>query len=195
MDQAGDFGAGVLAGQVVPVAGQGRGHDALREVFEGGVRRLQVVRAVVLQVRPPRLGPGERVGLVAEQGERRVRVGGASGEAEAGKGVEVRGDLRGQAVRGTGLQAAQAVPRLAQPPGPGRQVGVDLVERLPDLLGRRVGEGADLDQLDGVPGGVAPVYRGVPLGLGQQALAVVDADGLGRYASDSTKAARTRASC
>jgi hypothetical protein len=44
------------------------------------------------------------------------------------------------------------------------------------------GEGADLDQVDGVLGGVAPVAGGVAAGFGQESFGMVDADGFGRHA-------------
>ena len=84
---------------------------------------------------------------------------------------------------------------MPQPPDPGREAGVDLVEDSPELLAGRgleipdagegdsgFGEGANLDQVDGVLGGVAPVAGGITAGLGQESFVVVDADGLGRHA-------------
>jgi hypothetical protein len=84
---------------------------------------------------------------------------------------------------------------VPQPPDPGREVDVDLVEGSAELLaGRRFeildagegdsgfGEGADLDQVDGVLRGVAAVAGGVTAGFWQESFVVVDADGLGRHA-------------
>ncbi len=44
------------------------------------------------------------------------------------------------------------------------------------------GQGADLDQVDGVLGVVTPVAGGVTTGLSQEAFVVIDPDGLGRHA-------------
>jgi len=61
------------------------------------------------------------------------------------------------------------------------------VEHIPDA-GQRdtgLGEGDDPGQIDDRLCIVAPVPRGIPVRFGQQALGVIDADGLGRHAGMS----------
>jgi hypothetical protein len=95
----------------------------------------------------------------------------------------------------TGGELAEPSLGVPQPPDAGREVEVDLVEGPPEfLLGRGLeipdagegdsgfGEGADLDQIDGVLGGVAPVAGGITAGFGQESFVMVYADGFGRHA-------------
>jgi hypothetical protein len=104
-------------------------------------------------------------------------------------------DVGGKQLELAGGQLTEPPLGVPQPPDPAGEVEVDLVEGSPEfLLGRGLeipdagegdsgfGEGADLDQVDGVLGGVAPVAGGVTAGFGQESLGMVDADGFGRHA-------------
>ena len=104
------------------------------------------------------------------------------------------GHLRWKHLDLPGRQLPEPAPRLPQAMDPGSEVGVNLVEGSLELLpgGRveipdagkgdpSVGKGADLNQVDGVLRGVAPVAGGVTAGFWQKPLVVVDTDGLGRY--------------
>jgi hypothetical protein len=190
------------------VSASGGGDDALGKVVEAGVAWVEVVCAVVVEVDLAQCLVGECLGLVVEQVGRGVWVGGeyqdpqvglhgdpSRAEPDAGQVLQMAADFGGKHLDVTGGELTEPSLSVPQPPDTGREVEVDLVEGSPEfLLGRGLeipdagerdsgfGEGADLDQVDGVLGGVAPVAGGVTAGFGQESFVVIDADGLGRHA-------------
>lgn len=142
-----------------------------------------------------------------EQGDRVVRVGGEDedpqvalqidpprGESPAGQVLQVGSDLGRYRCQLPGDKSAKA--RLCRPQvaDARSELLVDLAQRLPELrVGRRsqlsdtgqgdagFGERPDFDQVDGVAGVVSPVPGRITVGLGEQPLVVIDADGLDRY--------------
>jgi hypothetical protein len=197
-----------LSGEITgSVSLSGRVDDASGEVSKEGVQRVEVVGPVVIEVDLSEGGVGQCLGLVSEENVRDIRVGGehedpqvafqrdpSPAESELAQPLEVVVDLGGKQPSLAGGKFAQSPLGVAQASDAGGEVAVDVGQgALESLIRCRLkgsdprerdsgfGQGADLDQVNGLLGGVTPVSGGVTVGLSQESLVVVDADGLGRH--------------
>jgi hypothetical protein len=131
-----------LPGQITgSVSLCGRVDDASGEVGEEGVERVEVVGAVVVEVDPSEGGLGQCLGLVSEELERDVRVGGehedpqvalhrdpSLAESELAQPLEVEVDLGGKQPGVAGGELPQPPLGVAQASDVGGEVVVDLGE-------------------------------------------------------------------
>ena len=148
LDEGGDLGVRIQLRQFVrSVAFPGRLDDPAGEAVEAGIIGAEVMGVVVVEEELPQRRVGEDLGLVAEQCDRTVWVGGehkdpqvalqvdpSRREAPAGQLLHMGTDLRGQRRQMPGGELTQTALRCPHPTDAVGELVADLAERLLELL-------------------------------------------------------------